>query len=127
MTIRNNKTLGEIIKEVMKERGIKASVVARKMNVSRQTINQIDARKKFDIEFLQKLKDATELDFTSYAYDDLNRRIPEEDKEKYFNSTAEQKISLQISVSCSVDKLTNFSDFINEMNQIAKKYGFSIS
>src|SRR5690606_15279666 len=66
MSSKTVKPLGEIIKEALKERGLNKSAIAKKMNVSKQVINQIDRRKYFDLDFLKKLKDATGLDFTRY-------------------------------------------------------------
>ncbi|MBK1441452.1 helix-turn-helix transcriptional regulator [Parapedobacter sp. ISTM3] len=120
----NTKTLGEIIKETMKERGIKGSVVARKMNVSRQTINQIDLRKKFDIEFLQSFKEASGLDFTKHAFDDVMDKMPEEQKVKYLGQ--QPKITVNISISANKESLENLPTFIKQVEDLGKRYGFEL-
>ncbi|WP_257667701.1 helix-turn-helix domain-containing protein [Parapedobacter tibetensis] len=124
MTKINTKTLGEVIKETMKERGIKGSVVARKMNVSRQTINQIDLRKKFDIEFLQNLKEASGLDFTHHAYESIMDKMPNEQKVKYLDRTP--GITFNISVMASKENLENLPSFIKQVEDLGKQYGFEL-
>lgn len=124
MISKNGKSLGEIIKEALKERGIKASAVARKMNISRQTINQIDRRKKFDIAFLQSLKDASGLDFTHYAYEDVIGNMPEESKQRYL--TKSTRVTISISVSSNTKNLGNLPELITQIEEISKKLGFEL-
>lgn len=121
----NTKSLGEIIKETMKERGIKGSVVARKMNVSRQTINQIDLRKKFDIEFLHNLKEASGLDFTHYAYDNPTTLVSKEPETKQgYNGP---KITINISIVARKENLENLPTFIKQVENLSKQYGFELA
>src|SRR5690606_41278702 len=87
------KTLGEIIKETMKEKGIKSSSVARKMNVSRQAISQSDQRKKFDLEVLQRRKEASGLDFTAIAYENSAHSVTHTPNSA-INSAGKQPIDL---------------------------------
>lgn len=120
----NTKTLGEIIKEAMKERGIKGSVVARKMNVSRQTINQIDLRKKFDIEFLQNFKEASGLDFTHYALDDIIAQVPRQQRVKYLNK--QSTITINISIVANKENIENLPLFIKQIEELGKRLGFEL-
>lgn len=121
------KTLGEIIKETMKEKGIKSSAVARKMNVSRQAISQIALRKKFDLEFLQRLKEASGLDFTAIAYekiaDSSAMKIPNKQQ-----VDLAQGITINIRVTTKdKEKLDNLTSFIEEVEASGKRYGFELS
>lgn len=125
MANKSEKSLGEIIKETMKERGIKGAVVARKMNVSRQTINQIDLRKKFDIDFLHSLKEASGLDFTHYAYDSIIDKMPEKQKLKYLENSP--RITVNISIAAKKESLENLPELIRQMEYLAKKYGFELA
>src|SRR5690606_1628419 len=115
------KTLGEIIKETMKEKGIKSSAVARKMNVSRQAISQIDLRKKFDLEFLQRLKEASGLDFTTIAYE----KIADSSAMKIPNKPQvdlTQGITINIRVTTKdKEKLDNLTSFIEEVEESGKR------
>ncbi|WP_028297158.1 helix-turn-helix domain-containing protein [Olivibacter sitiensis] len=124
MSNKKAKSLGEIIKETMKERGIKGSVVARKMNVSRQTINQIDTRKKFDIAFLQSLKDASGLDFTYYAYKDIMDSMSDDSKLKYLESSP--RITINISISTKKDNLNNLPELVTQIEDLSRKLGFEL-
>ena len=119
--------MGEIIKETMKKKGIKSSAVARKMNVSRQAISQIDHRKKFDLEFLQRLKEASGLDFTTIAYEKVTdssaiHTIDEQHDE------LPQGITINIRVTTKdKEKLDNLTSFIEEVEESGKRYGFELS
>ncbi|MFB2118634.1 hypothetical protein [Parapedobacter sp. 2B3] len=118
------KTLGEIIKETMKEKGIKSSMVARKMNVSRQAISQIDVRKKFDLDFLQRLKEASGLDFTAIAYEKIGRTYPHDEQPV----DLPQGITINIRVTTKdKDKLDNLPSFIEEVEASGKRYGFELT
>ena len=121
------KTLGEIIKETMKEKGINNSAVARKMNVSRQAISQIDLRKKFDLEFLQRLKEASGLDFTAIAYKKIadSSTIQATDDQ---HADLAQGITINIRVTTkNKDKLENLTSFIEEVEESGKRYGFELT
>ncbi|WP_028297156.1 hypothetical protein [Olivibacter sitiensis] len=108
----------------MKERGIKGSVVARKMNVSRQTINQIDTRKKFDIAFLQSLKDASGLDFTHYVYKDIMDSMSEDSKLKYLESSP--RITINISIATKKDNLNNLPELVPQIEDLSRNLGFEL-
>ena len=127
------KTLGEIIKETMKEKGIKSSAVARKMNVSRQAISQIDLRKKFDLEFLQRLKEASGLDFTTIAYERITDGATQS-SDSAINSRGEQPVDLPQGITINIrvttkdkEKLDNLTSFIEEVEESGKRYGFELS
>jgi len=120
------KTLGEIIKETMKEKGIKSSTVARKMNLSRQAISQIDVRKKFDLDFLQRLKEASGLDFTAIAYEKIA------DGGHTVHETQPSGLSHGITINIRVtakdkEKLDNLTSFIEEVEESGKRYGFELT
>ncbi|MBC7418414.1 MAG: hypothetical protein H7325_09685 [Pedobacter sp.] len=69
MAKKSIKNLGEQIKSEIEDMGLNQSFVARKMGLrNRQTINKLETRKKFDLAFLQKLKEATGLDYTNYVF-----------------------------------------------------------
>ncbi len=127
------KTLGEIIKETMKEKGIKSSSVARKMNVSRQAISQIDQRKKFDLEFLQRLKEASGLDFTAIAYENIAHSVTHTPNSA-INSAGKQPIDLPEGITINIrltaknkEKLNNLTSFIEEVEASGKRYGFELT
>ncbi|MGV3763341.1 helix-turn-helix domain-containing protein [Parapedobacter sp.] len=121
------KTLGEIIKETMKEKGINSSAVARKMNVSRQAISQINLRKKFDLEFLQRLKEASGLDFTSIAYEKFaDNSAPPASDEQQTNLTEGITINIRITTK-DKEKLDNLPSFIEEVEESGKRYGFELT
>jgi|SRR5690606_6444576 len=122
------KTLGEIIKETMKEKGIKSSVVARKMNLSRQAISQIDVRKKFDLDFLHRLKEASGLDFTTIAYE----KIADSDAADGVHNAQPAELSQGITINIRVttkdkEKLDNLTSFIEEVEKSGKRYGFELT
>lgn len=107
----------------MKEKGINGSAVARKMNVARQVINQIDKRKKFDLEFLLEFKKASGLDYTQYAFENVNHLLRED--ESYYGRSND-KVTLNFSVACSRDRVGDFSKFLGDIDIVAEKYGYQI-
>lgn len=121
------KTLGEIIKETMKKKGIKSSVVARKMNLSRQAISQIDQRKKFDLDFLLRLKEASGLDFTAIAYEKIADNKVNHHRGEQSPDLA-QGITINIRVTTKdKKKLDNLPSFIEEVEESGKRYGFELT
>lgn len=120
------KTLGEIIKETMKEKGIKSSAVARKMNVSRQAISQIDQRKKFDLEFLQRLKDASGLDFSAIAYENMADSATRPLDEQRTDLAEGITINIRLTTK-DKEKLDNLTSFIEEVEESGKRYGFELT
>lgn len=124
MSTMNNLTLGEIILKAIKEKGLNQSKIADKMNVKRQTINQLDRRKTFDMEFLQKLKKATDLDFTGYLYPQSNA---EEGLTKS-NDKPESSIEMSLSIKLKADpvQLNRMSDLLAIIRAEALKLGFTI-
>lgn len=127
MSNRTNQTLGEIIKDALKNKGISQTKVAEKMNVKRQSINQIDRRKTFDLEFLQKLKDATGLDFTQYLYPEAIAK-PTVVNQELTNSKVDASIemSLNIKVRSSPNDVSKVSELILLFRKEALRMGFTI-
>ena len=122
------KTLGEIIKETIKEKGINSAEVARKMNLSRQAISQIDARKKFDLDFLQRLKEASGLDFTAIAYEKATSDKANNVRRNTQSATLPQGITINIRVTTKdKEKLENLTSFIEEVEASGKRYGFELT
>lgn len=122
----NTKSLGEIIKATMKEKGIKSSVVARKMNVSRQAISQINLRKKFDLDFLQRLKEASGLDFTPIAFG--NGTDQKNGAADTLSSGSTQGITINIKVTAKdKENLENLSTFVDEVEELGKRFGFELA
>lgn len=121
MSTKDNRSLGEIIKEDLKSKGINGSAVARKMKVARQVINQIDRRKKFDIDFLLDLKEASGLDYTRYALDHSAHNLSEPPVE-YQKS----KVTLTINIACPRELVNEFSKFLADVELVSDKYGFQI-
>lgn len=132
MSKKINPSLGEIILQALKDKGLKQSKVADKMNVKRQTINQIDRRKTFDLEFLQKLKDATDLDFTSYIYQNGGNRQNSEDLVSEIltnsNSNAGQQIEMSLAIRLKSDPIhiSKMGELLVLINKEAARLGFTI-
>jgi len=111
----------------MKEKGIKSSAVARKMNLSRQAISQIDSRKKFDLEFLQRLKEASGLDFTAVAYEKIaDDKIANDHDEQPSDSAHGITINIRVTPK-DKEKLDNLPSFIEEVEESGKRYGFELT
>lgn len=126
MSSQKEKSLGEIIKEDMKARKLNASAIAREMNVSRQVINQIDTRKTFDLEFLQKLKEASGLDYTHYAFDSVMKNLLHEEPGSY-NTGKSNYVTLTLAVSCKRDRVGEFDSFLTDLENVAEKYGYLLA
>lgn len=112
-------TLGEKILKAIKEKGLVQSKIADKMKVSRQIINQIDRRKTFDLEFLQKLKEATDLDFTGYLYP----QKPQEVEEKIFDII---EMSLAIKLKSTPEQISRMGELLTSIRREAVRMGFTI-
>lgn len=132
MPAKKGKSLGELIKEELKAREINGSAVARKMGLARQIINQIDRRKSFDLEFLQKLKAASGLDFTSYVFEpksnsyvDISQLTTVAEPSTPYPS-GKNSVTLNFMVSCDRDRVSEFSKFLNDVDKIANNYGYKI-
>jgi transcriptional regulator with XRE-family HTH domain len=120
-------SLGERIKEDIKSKNLNGSAIARKMNVSRQVINQIDLRKKFDLQFLQSLKEASGLDYTHYAFDTVMANVLKDDEPSYTtNMRSSNNVTLTFAVSCKKDRVGEFSNFLSDVEEIAVKYGYQL-
>lgn len=127
-TVKEN--LGTVIKEAIKEKGLNQSAVAAKMGFKRQTINQLDRRKTFDLEFLQLLKEATGLDFTDYNF--KNEPLATKFKEQLIqysedkNEGQQVEMILSVKVKSEPDEISKIGDLILIIRREAKKMGFTI-
>lgn len=131
MSNRGIHPLGEMIKEAIKKSGITQARVADRMGVPRQTINQIDTRKTFDLEFLQKLKNATGLDFTNHVFDPKgNRYVAYDDISKVgepaepYQATNSIELSLALKINAQQNDLSKLSELISAFKNEAQKFGF---
>lgn len=125
-----NKTLGEIIKQDLVDNGLKQSVVAKKMNVSKQVINQIDRRKNFDLGFLLKLREVTGLDYTKY----IPSRYPQNVSQEVGDSTQKNQqnidvveVTLNIKVKSTADQLGRVGELITIFRKQAMQMGFTVA
>ena len=114
-----DETLGEKILKAIKNKGLVQSKIADKMKVSRQIINQIDRRKTFDLEFLQKLKEATDLDFTGYLYP---QKIPEPEEKSYDLI----EMSLAIKIKATPEQISRMGELLTNIRKEAVRMGFTI-
>ncbi|MNK53058.1 hypothetical protein D3C87_720090 [compost metagenome] len=127
-----SQTLGELIKNAIVDKSLNQSAIARKMGVAKQTINQIERKKIFDLDFLVKLRDASGLDFTSHAlpndkknyvnndgYSEIN-----EDEGKYGSNTVE--LSVTIKITSDEDDLLKLGEFLKTVKLEAASRGFKI-
>jgi transcriptional regulator with XRE-family HTH domain len=133
MSKRSIHPLGELIKNAIKESGITQATIAKRMDVPRQMINQIDQRKSFDLEFLQKLKNATGLDFTDHVFDPKAKKyvpiqalnMAEEPAVQYGAEAIE--LSLTIKVKAQESTLVQLSEMILFFKKEASNRGFQIA
>jgi transcriptional regulator with XRE-family HTH domain len=126
-------SLGEIIKKAIEKSGLKQSVIADRMGLKRQTINQIDRKKTFDIEFLQKLKDASGLDFTNYVFGESKSYPNSEDQNlALFRDSATDtsqlvEMSLSIRIKAEPAYVNKMGELIIAVKKEAAKLGFTIN
>lgn len=127
--------LGEIISEAIENSGIKQATIAKRMGVSRQTINKVALRKTFDLEFLQKLKNASGLDFTNHVFDpkrktyvniDSLTKANEPDLSQSYNSNS-LELSLTIKIKSDETSLKNLSEMILNFKKEAINKGFQVA
>lgn len=129
MSENNNKSFGLIIKEILTDKGLNQSLIAKKMNVSRQVINQIDRRKNFDYQFLKDLEKATGIDFTVYAPipEYLRKAVHIENKidepEREHNVKA---ATITMNFEIPPNAYANLSEFMKEINLTANKHGLKV-
>lgn len=131
MSNSENRTLGEIIKDALKEKGLNQSAVAKKMNVSKQVINQIDRRKYFDLDFLERLKKATDLDFRSYSTSlPAPVSIVKEEEGQYsrtkVNIDNTVEMTLSVKVRASDDEISQMGNLLIAFKREALRMGFTI-
>lgn len=127
----NNKSFGVIIKEILVDKGLNQSVIAKKMNVSRQVINQIDRRKNFDYTFLKDLEKATGIDFTIYApVPEYLKKVVAKEPEvllevnEKFNKGKTTTLAMNFEVPSTA--YDNLSAFMSAINREADKYGIKV-
>jgi transcriptional regulator with XRE-family HTH domain len=125
-----SQSLGEIIKEAMIDRGLNQSAIARKMGVAKQTINQIERKKIFDLDFLVKFRSASGLDFTSYALPNDNKDYVESHTTRNLmvgdNMTNAVEMSLNIKIKGETDNISKMSELLLVFRTEAMKLGFNI-
>lgn len=126
MSGKSGKQLGEILKEALREKGLNQTAVAKKMNVSKQVINQIDRRKYFDLDFLVKFKEATGLDFTRYSTA-KSLESAEEVKGDYALNSQTVEMSLAIKIRAHHDEIVKMGELVTAFKKEALRLGFSIS
>jgi transcriptional regulator with XRE-family HTH domain len=124
-------SLGELILEAIEKSGIAQAVIAQRMGVSRQAINKLATRKTFDLEFLQKLRDASGLDYTNYVFEPKSKKYVDINELTKVNEpvteySSKKNLTLNFTISCDRQKVNEFSRFLLEIDQVAEKYGFKI-
>ncbi len=121
-------SLGYIIKQAMIEKGLNQSAIAAKMGIRRQSLNQIERRKTFDIEFLERLKDASGLDFTDYFKREASGMLNDPaGRYRLLEEKGKMEMSVTIKVSTDPEEITRLGDFILVIRREAKRLGFSVS
>lgn len=124
MSNEKTQSLGEIIKKGLKEKGLNQSAVAKKMNVSKQVINQIDRRKTFDLDFLQKLKEVTGLDYTMYTSQNLVQ--VNSDTADLLHVDRLVEMSLAIKLKADPFHINKMGDLLISIKKEATRLGFTI-
>ena len=131
MAVQKLTSLGEMIKEDIVNKGLNQSLIAKRMGYERQIINQIANRKTFDLEFLQKLKDASGLDYTNYVFNPKRKEyviledktMVEEPRGNYGQTTVEMLLS--VIIRGEHDQLAKMSDLLMAFKTDASRLGFS--
>lgn len=121
-------SLGYIIKQAMIDKGLNQSAIAAKMGLRRQSLNQIERRKTFDMEFLQRLKDASGLDFTNYDFNSPAIGRLKDPAGVYTRAEDESRLEMTVTlkVSASPEELSKLGEFVLVIRREAKKQGFTI-
>lgn len=124
----NGESLGEIIKNALREKGLNQSAIAKKMNVSKQVMNQIDRRKHFDLEFLQKLRDASGLDFTDYHFGKKPTEFHINNLDRSTVEMSTQQIEMALSIKLKADPLqiSKMGELMMSIRKEATRLGFAI-
>ncbi|MFN0254473.1 helix-turn-helix domain-containing protein [Pedobacter ureilyticus] len=131
MSNNENKTLGEIIKDALKEKGLNQTAVAKKMNVSKQVINQLDRRKYFDLDFLERLKKHTDLDFTRYSQSNIEEHASVEETQSQYsltnvNNVNTVEMTLSVKVRASDTEISQMGNLLMAFKKEALRMGFTI-
>lgn len=125
--------LGDLIKKAIIDSGLKQAVIAERMGLKRQTINQIDRKKTFDLEFLQKLKEASGLDFTAYIF---NKKEPKEyitpvivnkAEEPFIDNSQQVEMSLAVRIRANSEQMGKVSELIVAFHREATRLGFAVA
>ncbi len=121
-------SLGELIKRTLREKGIKEAYVAKKMNVSKQVINQIDRRKNFDFNILSELSKASGIDFTKYATTIYSARINPVSTDATLDAKTEETNMPKLTYEFSIPEAAygNIKAFQDDILKIAEKHGMII-
>lgn len=127
MSTEKQNSVGERIKKTLKDRGLNQSAIAKKMNVSKQVINQIDRRKYFDLEFLTQLSEASGIDFINFVTPPSHLREPNFDYDNISKETSGLiEMSLSIKFKAGAEEVTKFAELMKVLKSEAIKKGFSI-
>lgn len=128
MSNNTGKSLGELIYDAIKEKGLNQSFVAKKMHVSRQAINSLPTRKTFTIEFLNDLKKATGLDFTNHATQVYfqNEEIKQTNDEGANHLITSNMPKLTYGFAIPEDSYSNIKAFQDDILKLAEKHGMII-
>lgn len=127
MSTNTHQNIGEKIKNELKERGLNQSAIAKKMNVSKQVINQIDRRKHFDYDFLEKLTDATGINFMKYSPRPYNyNTYPVSQVSEPAENNQSIEMSISIKFRSTQEEVNKLADFLNTIRKEALKIGFNL-
>lgn len=122
-------SLGEFIKRTLKDKGIKEAYVAKRMNVSKQVINQIDRRKNFDYNLLSEISKASGIDFTQYISQpylvQTEHSIVEEDTEKLNKLNNMPKLAYEFAIP--EEAYGRIKAFQDDLLKLAEKHGMIIN
>lgn len=126
----DNLSLGERIKFSMKEANLNFSAIARDLNMSPQSLDQLDRRKNFSLEFLQNLKKATNgvIDFITDAthFENLNSNENFEEPQVSYGK-ADVELSFNISVKTTKESIAKLGALMEAFNVSARSLGFTLN
>lgn len=129
MSIIREEYLGELIKDAIKKSGLKQSVIADKMGIKRQSLNQIDRKKTFGLDFLQRLKEASGLDFTNYDFrkeGKIKSEVMPNSEPVKKEKTVTVDLSLTIKISAEEDQISKAFEFLKSVRIEASKQGLNL-
>lgn len=127
MSNSDSKTLGTLMMEAMREKGLNQSHIAKKMNMSRQTINTLDTRKSFTVDFLIRFKEASGLDFTGYADSIIeNRSVSKEPSIKSDPPSKDALATLTLNFGLPPESYEHIAEFMKQLTGLAEKHGIKV-